>query len=262
MFARRRLVHIALVLIVVSAWMWFGLRGRGTSERATEELTHDLEEGTLEARRRAAHALGRRPNLSSAAIHALAGAVGDSDQSVRRFAIESLGAAGPNAQRVVHVLIRAIYDDATITPQAVRALGKIGSQSEAIVDAIVFALQSGRVDSSTGLGAVIALGRSGLSALPVVMDIAMREKSWLSMYAIGKLGSAAKPAVPLLVRVLQDESLDANVREGAAWALAEIGSPAASAIPAMEAAVSSGLNVVDSLERLRVATDPRGLQRK
>ena len=68
--------------------------------------------------------------------------------------------------------------------------------------------------------------------------------------ALGRIGPAAKGAVPALSTALKDK--DEQVQEWAAYALGEIGPAAKQAIPALEAAARAGVDGAESaLKKIR-----------
>lgn len=80
-------------------------------------------------------------------------------------------------------------------------------------------------------------------------------------YAIGGMGPAAKPAVPALVKVLEDADAPPTVRYPVCVALREIGPDAKDAVPALTKAMDDRNDEVAAMARkaLRAITgeDPR-----
>ncbi len=72
----------------------------------------------------------------------------------------------------------------------------------------------------------------------------------IAAFALGKIGPAAKEAVPALIAALKDE--DKDVRVYAASALGHIGPAAKEAVPALEAAARDGVRGAESaLKKIR-----------
>ncbi|HWA56117.1 MAG TPA: HEAT repeat domain-containing protein [Gemmatimonadales bacterium] len=80
-------------------------------------------------------------------------------------------------------------------------------------------------------------------------------------YAISSMGAAAKPAVPALIHVLEDQDAPATVRYPVCVALREIGPAAKEAVPALTEAMDDRNDDIASMARqaLRAITgeDPR-----
>ena len=144
--------------------------------------------------------------LSADEAGALGEALKDSDEEVRRAAIEALAKMGPGARPDFAALLAAHRNASQGEPTrsaAARALWAIDPVAAARERVSVFE----RVSVS---------GSGGLTGLAVHDE--------------------ARRALPVLIRALEDK--DPQVRSGAAVALGELGSEAASALPALKQALS------------------------
>ncbi len=83
--------------------------------------------------------------------------------------------------------------------------------------------------------ALAAIGPEGVPALTSALTLAVYDKQWSILQALGKLGPAAKSAVPALMKLLRTEVPHdfLGVRREAASSLGKIGPEAGAAIPAL-----------------------------
>ena len=129
------------------------------------------------------------------------------DPGARAAAAEALCHAGEAARPAAAALVAACADgDETVREWIVAALEELGPPVE------------------TDLGALVPLVGS---PEPLV--------AYWAATLVGRQGSAAAPAVDALVARLEGAG-PIDVRQRAAWALGQIGAPAAKARPALEAA--------------------------
>ena len=132
---------------------------------------------------------------SAAAVPVLLDALRRGDLDLRRQAAAAIKNIGPDAADAVPELIKALRDpDPEIRGNAALALGGIGPNAESAVPALVQIIADSQEKSETRIEAAVALSRIG----PVV---------------------AAVQAVPTLLKVLQDPTQDAKVRERVMWSL-------------------------------------------
>jgi hypothetical protein len=124
---------------------------------------------------------------------------------VRQFAAASLGDLGPTAKEAVPVLEQTLKSE--------QDLG------------ICIAAAS----------ALAAIGPEAVPALTSTLTSAVYDKRWPILQALGELGPAAKEAVPVLMKVLQNQVLhdSLGVRREAAESLRKIGPEAIAAVPAL-----------------------------
>ncbi len=186
---------------------------------------------TYRLRKRAVDILTR---LGSPAVPPLIRALQDEDGWVRREAAQALGEI--KDARAVPPLIRALQDeDEGVREAAAEALGKIGDAQA--VPTLIQALQD--KNEEVRKAAAEALGKIGdAQAVPtLIRTLKLKNKSWgvrkAAAEALGKIGA---PAVPFLIRALQDE--DEDVRRAAAQALGAIGD--ARAVPSLTQTLQDG----------------------
>jgi hypothetical protein len=120
---------------------------------------------------------------------------------------------------------------------AAASLAELGPTTKEALPALEQTLKSEQ-DSGICIAAASALAAIGPEAVPALTSAltdAVYDKRWPILQALGELGSAAKQAVPVLMKVLQDQVLHdyLGVRRGAAESLGKIGPEARAAIPAL-----------------------------
>jgi HEAT repeat protein len=190
----KRLVLVLGVMIVATA----------AAADEVQNLVKQLKTGDVEGRRTAAKALGDSGPAKDA-VAALTDALKDSDLYVRRFAAQSLGQIGAPAKSAVPALstmLRNGRDRKEVLDAATDAIAKIGGGAGS-VEALTATLRDTSRDSESRRQAAEALG---------------------------KLGAAAKPAIPALMEVLRpgkgaQPAGIGEIRAEAATALGEIATP-------------------------------------
>ena len=143
--------------------------------------------------------------------------------------------------------------DADQQAAAAEALAHLGPGAAPAVVAIVQAC--GSADDSVREWAAAALEELGPPPTDTIEELtrlAGHQSSGVEYWAItllGRAGADAQPAVGVLVKML-GANVDGAVRERAAWALGKIGTGAKAAVPALRAAASS-----DSPRLVRLANE-------
>jgi HEAT repeat protein len=133
------------------------------------------------------------------------------DPATRSQAAVELSRLGPEARPVAVALVRAC-----------------GDESEEVLEYAVAALEE--------MGPPVVQDTDALAAL--LSDSAADVAYWAATL-LGRLEANAAPAVPALAAVL-DGQADLSVRQRAAWALGQIGPPAASALDSLKQVGDSG----------------------
>jgi HEAT repeat protein/lysophospholipase L1-like esterase len=186
--------------------------------------------------------------VSAAAREAVPGIVArldDPDERVRWRASDALGRIGLGADSVEALARLVRKAQGPGRGLAAEALGRLGADARSAVPDLTVAAFDQRAD--VRWRAVWALGRIGPAAKPAVlalrMSLADPDLCWRAAQALGEIGPGAADAVPDLVTLLREPS--SNVRWRAAEALGAIGSPQAA--PALASAVD------DPAENVRLA---------
>jgi HEAT repeat protein len=132
------------------------------------------------------------------------------DSAQQAAAAEALAQLGPDARPAALALVRAcVTDDDSIREWVTSALEGLGPPP---------------VEQMRDL-------------IPLVRDKSLDVAYWAATL-LGRLGTAAAPAVPALTESLR-AATEQSVREQAAWALGKIGAAAKSAVPALREAAAS-----------------------
>ncbi len=173
------------------------------------------------------------PRFDGKDVEAWTDELGSEDETLRRRAIEQLGAGGSAAAAVLRKIIVIGSGDTRDTLRWLRAgemaesaLARIGAPAvPAIVDALGDDNSWARIHAA---GAVSRMHPAPVEAVERLARNLSHEDSTVrtvSARALGEIGTAAAPAAPALVTTLRDE--DRHAREAAATALGGIGAPAA-----------------------------------
>jgi HEAT repeat protein len=169
------------------------------------------------------------------------------DPDLRRTAARELGKMGAEAKPAVDALAKALKDDDTFVRRfAALALGEIGADAKGAVPALAAALRDREKRvveaAATALG---SMGSEGVKPLAALVKDPSKEPALRARAAesLGKIGPAAKSAVPVLVEVLQNKSkdkkkknmpVDGSLRLEVVQALGSIGPEAKEAQPVLE----------------------------
>lgn len=186
-----------------------------------------LKDAATEIRQSAVAVLQRCGRL---ALPELIGALQDKDAVVRQQAIQSFATLPPDAQAILPALTAALRDDdAYVRAGAVAALVRYVGQQPSVFPLVRSAAKD--TDPKVRLTAMAVLSRFGVPAVPFLID-AMRDPDpevWRKIIEVlREMEVPTKTLQPLLTRALKDD--DANLRQGAAYALSRFG---ADAVPAL-----------------------------
>jgi len=238
---------------------------RAARSMAGSEVVFDLLKATLEdpspvVREGAAEALG---SFGRAAVEPLTRTLTDEEHRVRAIAARSLGTIGPEAASAAATILD-LYETKGGWLVVVAANDALRAFGEAAVPALTKSLY--REDTWQRIHAAKLLGELGAAGLPPLIRRIEESPLGPAQETLVKLGTAAKPAIPTLVRWLTDDrrwfrwriagaisAIDPTVPEilpvfidilragprheagFAAWRIARIGPSAAEAIPLLEA---------------------------
>jgi len=187
-------------------------------------LKERLKDSKSLVRVRSAQALIRLGD-TEAALPVLIESLTDSSYA-GELAAEVIGDIGPAAEPAVPALINLLKVGPFSANRAAEALGKIGPAAKAAVPALVVALQS-RDNGALRFYAAEALvtidPKAAIAALPELIDNAKKKQNHFrerAIKALGKIGSEANSAIPVLTEALKDS--DEKIRTAAAEALRNI----------------------------------------
>ena len=240
-----RLVLVLVGMLISPFPTCFYPVGAQTSSEVAS-LINQLRNGSAEARRDAANALGRIGAAAKDAIPQLVVSLNDPDKNVRLAAAYALSQI--RVKEAVPHLVDLLKDpDKDVHLAAVVALGQIGAAAWLVVPPPVDLLNDFKVavpqlvvslndpDRGVRRAAADALGHIGpgaKAAVPPLVDLLKdpdKDLRRAAVVALGRIGAAAKAAVPQLVVSLNAPDMD--VRLAAADALGHIGPGAKAAVP-------------------------------
>jgi HEAT repeat protein len=158
-------------------------------------------------------------------VVALAGALKHANAEVRGLAMQALAKMGPDAKAAVPQLTASLKaNDAQTRREAAKALGALGAAAKDSAKALTDALKDARVD--VGVESALALVKLGEPKPGVAFFADTLRKGFASpderlacVQALAQIGAPAAAAVPALTTALDDERL----REEAGTALAKMG---------------------------------------
>jgi HEAT repeat protein len=210
----------------------------------------------------AADALGEIGPPARAAVLALIRAMKDPDtngyrSNLRLDATKAIGGIGPGAKAALPALIEALGDDwDEVSEAAVRSLARIGPAS---VPALVKALQNQkpeiRILAAKALGGIGPAGKAAAPALRKALNDLDDRAAVEAAFAYWKVTLEVKPALAVLLMVLQSNNGDAYGR--ACESLASMGPAAQPAVRKLCAHLETGKGIpycaIQALRRIRPA---------
>jgi HEAT repeat protein len=207
------------------------------AKEAVPALADLLHNGTRLHRLVAARSLWRITQ-SKEAMAFLIQEVQDNTNPYRGHAANFLGKFGPAARDAVPALVKALAEDKSDDLfKILDALQEIGSDDKVVVPSVVMILK--HQDSSLRAHAAHKLATIGPSAeaLPALLE-SLADSDHLVRFwtvrALGKLGPAAKSAVPVLIETLNREREDGSMVGCIAVTLGQIGPDARAAVPSLK----------------------------
>jgi len=165
--------------------------------------------------------------LGKPAVPALARALHDENAYTRCWAARVLGKIGPQAKEVVPVLIGMLEDKEHgqfgAGAAAARALGNMGPDAKRAVPELVKLLENASMRAAAAEALAKLDPAENEKHIPIFVKALRSAIAWQrrdAIHALGRMGPAAKEAVPALEELLYD--LDKSVRSAAAEAIEEI----------------------------------------
>jgi HEAT repeat protein len=199
----------------------------GTAKQAIPVLLKKLEDP--EQRLSACHALGQVGGLDPGQAHpGIRKLLKDPDAEVRVAAVWAVGLS-KSADGIAD-LVKCLEDAApSVRPAAAYALGRLGAGNADAVKALMGALQG--QDPELRPAAATALGEIGNAAEPAVplliKSLEDKQTRGAAAYALGRLGAKAAKAIPRLIELVDDTEM----RWSAIQALGQFGPLAKDALP-------------------------------
>jgi HEAT repeat protein len=170
------------------------------------------------------------------AVPALLVVLNNADPGLRSYVLSALAEIGAESKPAVPQLTKLLNDDSyAVRDGAIRALGEIGPEARTAVPALAFLLEDS--DETIRCTTALALGKIGTAAMPAAPALRLalhdtaRNFAREAASALAKIDPHAEDAIVLLTDFLGAEDLVFRCR--AAMALGEIGSAAKRAVPAL-----------------------------
>ena len=190
----------------------------------------------LRVRHRAMQSLGRLGSLSKPALPLLVANLTAGDAATRLVAIEAVTKMGQSARDVFPEVTRLFSDsDPQVRLAAVNALRKIQDEAAAVVPPLVAALDdadwSVRRAAATNLGEI---GGEAKVAVPRLLQMLRSDDdAEAARQALREIDAAPEEAVPVLVEILQDEKASRQSRFYAMFLIRKAGPAAKQALPVL-----------------------------
>jgi HEAT repeat protein len=178
------------------------------------------------AREAAVRVLAHLGSDAAPAVGVLADALADKSRRIRLAAVRALGQVGPAARSAMPGLVRALAEVDPVRKAATEALGRVDANWATLPElegAIAALAAELRRTGDLGQGAADALVAIGPASVPaLIRGLASDDRIEREAAAntLGRLGPAARGAVPALQTTLQDQH--GWVRDAAARALRAI----------------------------------------
>jgi HEAT repeat protein len=170
-------------------------------------------------------------------------------EELRWSAAIALGAVGPEAAPAIPLLLKVLRTEVPgLRNGAANALGDIGRNEKEVVPALIQALKhpDPRV-SSAAAGALGTIGKEPSSSIPALVEMLRDNERYqgssdpreCALYALGKFGPVARPAVPVITKLVTDKREPDRIRRRAIETLGELGPAAKEAVPALRALIEA-----------------------
>jgi HEAT repeat protein len=194
-----------------------GVKAQG----AVPQLIKLLRANDVDEQRLAALTLASVGESAAAAVPALMDNLTAKDAQARAAAAYALGKIGPAARAAAPALVTAAADeDSMVRHQVLAALRNIDPPHNLVVP--LFAKMLGSVNSGEAATLADTLADAGAAAVPeLVRALADKGAAYWACLALAEIGPPAAPAVPALGKLLRSD--EAEVRMQALVALAAIG---------------------------------------
>ena len=187
--------------------------------------------------------LGQLRNDVKTVIPALINAFQDENKEVRDSALEAAVVLGPAAAPDLVAALKNPHE--RIRRKATDALQQFGAEAKEVVPALVELLKAENTEiREAAIDVIQEIGPDASAAVPalrlVLSENSPRNLKLGAAYALGKIGPAAKDAVPELVKALEaKDEVNDFLRSNAADALGGIGPEAKAAVPALIATLEN-----------------------
>jgi hypothetical protein len=221
-------------------------------------------------RRQVVSAVGRICPTSDELLPLLLAGLDDGDQQVQVLAAMRLGEMEARAKQAVSRLLEHLTSgkDVETRQEIIYALSKIAPQDDHVADAMISLLMDKdqtilRANAATALGSMQTRHAETVSALLSAFaseDERSRKETHelrrATLVALGKKGTSAQKAIPLLTTVVSNHRLEPDLRAAAAASLGQIGVRSKEVLAVLKAAENDDQSLVSqaagkALEQLK-----------
>lgn len=244
-----------------------------SSQEAVEALVEALGDSAPLVRRFAAHGLAEVPSVSSPMLLALSRNLQDPEVEPREAAAQTLAALAPRApaESVADLgskLAAAVSDSQeSVRAYAVEAIGALGAPGARLVPTVKPALERALGDKSARVrgAAAAALGQLGagvpgtVALLTKALSDPVHDVRKMAVISLEKMGPDAAPATKALARQLRGKEI--YLRVFAADALTAIGPRARAALPELKAMVKRGWKDIEGSPEMEARDLPAAVAR-
>lgn len=224
-------------------------------------LRKHLNATNLHEHRQVLYILGTSGEGSAQVVPYLTAALKETDNWTRGLAIQSLGWIGPQAKAAVPDLIAVLHEQSNGTNylgrNAAVALGRIGSPTAASAVPVVKELfereQNWNQRGNLGV-ALMRIDPTQTEVLDFLIEGVTNHQPvsqrWVAANYLGRIGPAARPAVPILIKALDqtNDTLFAEIPQ----ALTNIGVAPGEFLPAMKMRLKRGDRTAQSQTAMQV----------
>jgi HEAT repeat protein len=219
------------LLIAVVLSLFLGVATATAAEKSVSELVTALGAEKESVRREAIDALGAMGEKAADAVPALAALLKDKSAAVRGHAAESLGEIGAPAKSAAPGIVALFGDaDKTVRREAADALARIRPGPKVVLPLLIELIED--AEPSVRLRALHLLAEHKDKAIPALVEaLADEDTVYWACVVLSEIGPDADAAVPALIETLGDKR--PGVRREACIALAQIGKASAPAIAAL-----------------------------
>jgi HEAT repeat protein len=212
--------------------------GVAAAEPGGEQLLRDLRSSDEQVRLYALDTLGARGAKIPGAVDALVEQLRSPLPRVRVRALVALGQIGAPAGQAAKAIAALLVDtNVHVRRAAVRAFRDVHPDPAAAIPPLMNVLQD--ADPAVKIGATDVLAELGKPAVPALTRaLGHSATAYWACLALGEIGAEAAPAVPALQDLLET-SKNVELRREAVLSLGAIGPPAAPAVRALVRALAA-----------------------
>ncbi|MGA2264541.1 MAG: HEAT repeat domain-containing protein [Acidobacteriota bacterium] len=237
---------MGVIILFLSLFSWAHAGAAAEPGVVQQSRIKDLKSNDLGVRRLAAKEMASAPMIPAEAIPALLQSIADSDDVVGLQSAIALVNAGT---RALPELDRALQSpDGQVRKRTAEAFSRAALIDPKVWPILIGAFRDTNID--VRWYSAHALGHQGAAALPLLVPTLKDADPRLRRgagEALEYMGSAARPAVPDLLRILQDPDLSVQLQ--GALALAAIDPGQAKAVPILIKAASGSFAENDETSR-------------